>query len=243
MKNIVLKLLPIHFIVALLLFSCKKEEKKQEIERDLLIDVQGNIYETVKIGNQWWMAENLRCTVFNDSTPIDYIERTDGADTLWSRNENPAYTYIATTSAEMLYNGFVLFADKEIAPEGWHVATDEDWKTLEKEIGMSDSETSALGWRGEDEANLITKLYNIGWPANDHDNELFGLDKFGFSATPTGCRGYDGRTNIQNNTSFWWAKTNNPSEISYRYIDIHQKRIFRQMVQPGYAMAIRCVKD
>lgn len=238
-----MKILPLLLLSFMLIFSCKKEESKKEIERDVLIDVQGNVYETVKIGNQWWMAENLRCTVFNDSTALDYFERTDGADTLWSENENPAYTFIAPSSAEMLYNGFVLFADKEIAPEGWHVATDEDWKTLEKEIGMSYAETSATGWRGEDEANLITSLYNIGWPANDNENELFGLDEFGFSALPTGCRGYDGRTNIQNNAAFWWAKNETQMEIAYRYIDIHQKRIFRQYVQPGYAMAIRCVKD
>ncbi|MBX7052504.1 MAG: fibrobacter succinogenes major paralogous domain-containing protein [Flavobacteriales bacterium] len=224
--------------------GCKKEEQKETIiERGTVNDIQGNTYNTVKIGNQWWMAENLRTTTFNDSTPILYIERTDGADEIWTQNTVPAYTYINDSISGLLYHSSVIANSKNIAPIGWHVATDEDWKKLEATIGMTADDIQQTGWRGQEEADLITAKYNIGWPANDQDNGLYGLDKYGFDALPSGCRGIDGRTNIQNNTAFWWADTQSGAEHYYRYIDLQSKKIFRQLIHSNYGMSIRCVKD
>lgn len=229
---------------AFLFVGCKKEEEEEIIvERSTVNDVQGNTYATVKIGDQWWMAENLRTTTFNDSTPLLYIERTDGADTTWTQNTVPAYSYINDSISGLLYQASVITDTKNIAPIGWHVATDEDWKKLEATIGMSSDDIQQTGWRGDEEADLITAKYNVGWPANDQDNGLYGLDKYGFDAIPSGCRGTDGRTNIQNNTAFWWSDTQNGTETYYRYIDSQSKKIFRQLIHSSYGMSIRCVKD
>jgi uncharacterized protein (TIGR02145 family) len=120
------------------------------------------------------------------------------------------------------------------------VATDEDWKAMEREIGMSNNETQALGWRGLIEGEKLTSLFSEGWPEGA---ALFGTDEFGFNAKPGGVRVFNGETNFQGNTSFWWAATANGNEAWYRYIDANQTRIFRQHTYKGYGMSIRCVKN
>ncbi|MFN0032599.1 MAG: fibrobacter succinogenes major paralogous domain-containing protein [Flavobacteriales bacterium] len=221
----------------------KEEEPIIIIERSSVTDVEANTYATVKIGDQWWMAENLRTTLFNDNTPIQYFARTVGADTNWTNATFPAYSYINDSISGCLYNSYVIASEKNIAPVGWHVPTDADWKKLEQTIGMSASESHKTGWRGDEEADLITSQYNVGWGANDTENGLYGSDLYGFNARPGGCRGVDGRTNIQSNSAFWWADTMEGTEWYYRNIEASHKRIFRQRIHSLYGLSIRCVKD
>jgi uncharacterized protein (TIGR02145 family) len=231
-------------VFALMLAACKKEDTEAHvIEYGTVSDIEGTVYTTVKIGDQWWMAENLKVGVFNDGTPITYLPRIDGADTAWANMNEPAYSYINDSIFGKFYNGAVLHSGKQIAPAGWHVPTDDDWKKLEVAIGMSSNETDETGWRGTNEADLLTSKYNVGWPAGDREKGLYGLDVYGFDAVPSGCRGLDGRTNIQNNSAFWWTSSLSGNDYFYRYIDLMEKRVFRQQISPRYGMCIRCVKD
>ena len=224
----------------LLVSGCQEEEAPMRvIETSTVTDVDGNVYKTVKIGNQWWMAENLAVTHFNDGADLTYIETTS-MDSTWSNTLNAAYTLLNDGQYGNLYNFSVVENVKNIAPEGWHVPTDEDWKTLEKEIGMSNEETNSLGWRGVNEAEKLTSLYATGWPQGA---ALFGTDEFGFNAKPGGCRVFNGQTNYQGSMSFWWTASTNDNEAWYRYIDANQTRIFRQHTYKGYGMSIRCVKN
>lgn len=225
---------------SVVLQSCKPTEPENKvIETGSVVDIDGHTYKTVKIGNQWWMAENLAVRQFNDSTPLTLIDITS-VDSTWANTTLPAYTVINDGQNGMLYNFKVVENTKNIAPEGWHVATDEDWKNLEREIGMSASESNALGWRGIEEANELVSLFSAGWPEG---SPLFGTDAYGFNALPGGCRLFNGETNIQGNTAFWWTATPEGSEAWYRYIDANQTRIFRQHTYKGYGMSIRCVKN
>lgn len=244
MRSLIVKLIPALVIPMLMLVSCKKDETEERIiEYGVMSDVEGHAYTTVKIGDQWWMAENLRVGSFNDGAPIAYIPRIDGADTAWANCITPAYMSINDSVFGKLYNGAVIGSEKSIAPVGWHVPTDEDWKKLEQALGMSVSESNQTGWRGDNEADLMTSKYNLGWPAGDKEKGLYGLDTYGFDALPSGCRGADGRTNIQNNTAFWWSSSRIGNDFIYRYIDLMKKRVFRQQIPAGYGMCIRCVKN
>lgn len=227
-------------VVGVVFTGCQEEVvPPRVIETGSVTDVDGHIYKTVKIGNQWWMAENLAVSHFNDGTNLAYIE-TSSLDSIWSNTPNAAYTFINDGQYGNLYNFAVVGNTKNIAPDGWHVPTDEDWKTLEKEIGMSAEETQSLGWRGNNEAEKLTSLYSAGWPAGE---TLFGTDDFGFNGKPGGVRVFNGETNFQGNTAFWWTATTNGNEAWYRYIDANQTRIFRQHTYKGYGMSIRCVKN
>ena len=220
--------------------SCNTESPELPVvETGSVSDIDGYTYKTLKIGNQWWTAESLRVTRFNDGSSITFIDE-NANDTLWSEITEPAYTTINNGQFGLLYNYAVIETSLNIAPEGWHVATDEDWKALEREVGMSQSETNALGWRGSTEAELLTAKNSAGWPEGA---TLFGKDTYQFNAKPGGCRVFNGELNLQGNTAFWWTGTTDGNEAWYRYFDASQTRIFRQHTYKGYGMSIRCVKN
>lgn len=242
MKN--LKHLSALCIIILSMIGCgRDDEEPYVIERGTVTDIAGTVYNTVKIGDQWWMAENLRVSAYNDGTPIQFIPKTDGMDTLWANADSGAYCFINEELFGYLYNAKVLLSEKNIAPAGWHVPTDEEWKILERTLGITISETNNTGWRGSEEANLLTSQYNDGWPANDRNVGLFGSDFFGFNAKPSSIRGHDGRTNIQSNSAWWWCNTADSGKFYYRNIDTYQRRIFRQLMLAECGLSIRCVKD
>jgi uncharacterized protein (TIGR02145 family) len=238
--NFKIHCLSLCLVAAAFFIGCKKdEETKPELEYGTVQDAQGNTYKTVKIGEDWWMAENLRSTQFNDNTPLLYVSTAD-SNAYWAATGEPCFTAIYSGANGMLYNGYVIASEKQIAPAGWHIATDADWKKLETSIGMTSAEANQMGWRGEGLAQEITSLYSAGWAEGV---PLFGSNATGFNARPTGCRISDGRTNIFGNTAFWWTTSDTPDGLYYRYIDANFQSIFRQAENIHYGMAIRCVKD
>ena len=110
-------------VVSLLLIGCGKGTGTVE-------DIDGNVYNTVRIGDQVWTVENLRVTRFNDGTPIPHI--TD--DNQWGNLSTPAYCFYDNSSANgdkygALYNWHAVNTGK-LAPYGWRVPTYDDWKIL-----------------------------------------------------------------------------------------------------------------
>ncbi len=241
MKKHTYKLFTASFVLLLgIVVSCSKEETKvTSPETGSMTDIQGNTYKTVKIGNQWWMAENLKVTVFNDNTPITNIPETAN-DSIWSKSTKAAYCIYDTTLGA-LYNWKTIDNIKTIAPKGWHIPSDEEWKALEKSLGMSASEVEKTSWRGSSEADkLLVKSTSI--PTNS--DYSFGTNESGFTGLFAGCRLFSGEINKEKNTAFWWTSTpSNDKEAWYRYIDLNQKRIFRQHTYTSYGFSIRCVKD
>ena len=223
------------------IISCTKEEVATSTpEYGSMTDIQGNTYKTVKIGNQWWMAENLKVTVFNDKKPINAIAE-NAADSIWANTTKPAYCIYDTTLGA-LYNWKVI-DNKEptVAPKGWHIPSDEEWKTLEKTLGMESAESEKTAWRGKEEADKLLAKYKA--PA---ESELFafGTNESGFSGLFAGCRLFSGGINQEKNTAFWWTSTpSTGNEAWYRYIDAKQKKIFRQHTYTNYGFSIRCIKD
>lgn len=238
MRNIAL-----YMIGCFILFACNKDAEKNNIEYGSLTDIDGHVYKTVKIGGQWWMAENLRVTQFRNGNSIQFKPYSLTDDTAWFNVDGPAFTYVNDSLFGKLYNFAAVSDAQGLAPEGWHIATDEDWKALESSLNMPEDDVQATGWRGDFQADLITSQFNRGWQAASSDRSLYGSNETGFNALPAGVRTVNGYTNIQGNTAFWWAPVAGANAPCYRYIDLMTKRIFRQFEHPGYGMSIRCVKD
>lgn len=117
--------------------STTEEATAAKVEADLIVDKRGletNTYKVVKIGTQYWMAENLRATCFTDGTSIPAISAED--KTAWSANTTGAYMATSASEADWvklaghLYNAFVFEGEKSVAPEGWAVPTADDFTKL-----------------------------------------------------------------------------------------------------------------
>jgi len=194
-------------------------------------DKQGNTYSTVKIGNQLWMSENLKSSVFNDGTSIPYVS----SSKQWMETTKPAYCYYQNNIENkhqfgLLYNFYTIESTK-ICPIGWHVPTESEWQELICFVG--------------DEQNAALFLKNpFGWLENG-----IGLDDFNFSALPNGGRKYTGVYDELLSHGSWWSATAAYSideekdyGISFQMCHWNSNVIsWINKKQEGYA--IRCVKD
>jgi uncharacterized protein (TIGR02145 family) len=232
------------FSILMQISACDSEEQPKPIEYGSAIDIDGNVYKTVKIGSQWWMAENLKVTRFRNGDPISYISATDSST--WANSALPlSCRYQALANAPgLLYNQACLSDSRLIAPDGWHVATDQDWKALEQTIGMDAAVCDKTGWRGTDQGDQLKAQGLDYWTRFDG---VWATDLYGFSAKAGGCRLFDARFSYPSGlvySGFWWTSSPNPSgEFWYRHLDYKSSGVFRSHTYPAYGMSIRCVKD
>jgi len=161
-------------------------------------DIDGNVYQIVKIGTQVWMAENLKTTKYRNGDPIPNV--TEGG-TAWAALTTGAYrwylnnaaTYKATYGA--LYNWYSVADSRNLAPIGWHVSTDAEWNTLTTfldEDGGKLKETGFSHWRG---GYIVADTNATGFTALPggccHDDGTYSLAAF-YSLLSFGC---------------WWSST------------------------------------
>jgi uncharacterized protein (TIGR02145 family) len=246
--------------VCLILFisfiSCRKDTNQSlSPEYGTITDIDGNIYKTVKIGGQWWMAENLKVTRYQNGDSIDYVEiRLQRDSTKWSSIQSGAYSIIDNLDSTSqnyqgkmfgyLYNGFTIADTRNIAPAGWHIPRDSEWKQLEEYLGMSYAEVDKVNWRGNDEGNKL-KTYK-GWNISSDKYKIWGSNESGFTATGGGCCMYTGIWGSPGtfSTGFWWSSSlEGNNEAWYRYLDYNKANVFRFHGLLSYGFSIRCVKD
>ncbi len=206
-----------------------------------VIDIEGNHYKTVKIGDQEWMAENLRTTTYRYGTPIPNVK--DNSE--WSKLSTGAYIWFGNDESNAdiygaLYNWYAVNTD-ELCPLGWRVPTDDDWKELEgfvdSKYGIGDSEWNDLYLRGYDAGKKLKSA--SGWFDNGS-----GTDDYGFSAFPGGYRGSDGRFHSAGFNGYWWTYTESYNNQAWRRVMYHEFSAVNRCSsdkQPAYS--VRCVKD
>ena len=131
------------------------------------IDIDGNEYNVIKIGDLYWTVENLKTTKFNDGTDIKLITDNEEWDDGWENNM-PAYCYYDNdldnkNKYGALYNFHVVNTGK-LAPEGWRVPTDDDWTNLEDYLIYS-----GYNWDGSTSEKsmmtfgLLQKIFVMHW--------------------------------------------------------------------------------
>jgi len=177
-------------------------------------DIDGNVYNTVIIGTQNWMTENLKTTKYKDGTTIPLV--TDG--TAWKALAtggyclyNNAATYKSTYGA--LYNWYSVNTGI-LAPEGWHVSTNAEWSTLVANLGTSISVAKEL------------------------------TNSSGFNALRGGCRNYTGSFNYVGANGYWWSSNEyNTTNAWPRYLMSGYDNLFGYDYQKGSGYSVRCVKD
>jgi hypothetical protein len=230
-------------LVVLTFNACQDDDKPvvPVNETGTMTDLDGNVYKTVKINGKWWMAENLKVKTFRDGTSI-----MDGqADNNWKDTLSAYCLYNNLgTAPGLLYNSFAVLNSKILAPQGWHIATDEDWKNLEQSQGMSTATANLFGWRGSDEAQKLKIEGSKGWVRY---LDLWPTNESGFSANAGSCRLPNGTFGDPGllHTGFWWTSSIeiNSNELFYRYMDYKKTNILRSHIENGYGLSVRCVKD
>ncbi len=209
-------------------------------------DIDGNVYETVLIGDQCWMAENLKVTHYRDGTPIDHV--TD--DTEWAGldvTETGAYcaydndpTNIETYG--LLYNWYAVDDPSDLAPEGWHVPTDEEWQELEIYLGMDPLEADGDGHRGTNEGSKMGGGYDL-WVSGDlRNNSAFG--ESGLYLLPAGYRRIIGTFNGMSDYSHCWSSSSYSTPLAWhRSLYYYGSGVVRAVNLTSSGFSVRCVRD
>ena len=208
-----------------------------------LVDNDGHTYSYKKIGTQTWMTENLRTSKYRNGESIsnprvnaDWAAATYGA---WCNYNNDADTYDAKYGK--LYNWYAVNDSRNIAPTGWHVATDAEWTTLQNyvsaNLGNSVSVAKALAattdWTSNSTAGAIGNNPSI----NNYS---------GFKGLPGGYRGNGDGTfyDLGGDGGTWWSST--VYDASYAYskgLYYYADGVNSSGGPKANGYSVRCVKD
>jgi uncharacterized protein (TIGR02145 family) len=217
------------------------------VEGELLSDVSGNSYKTVRIGNQVWMAENLKTNFYSNGELIPNYW--GGRDVYWSRIDTGAWcnyndTPLGSTGAlreqllkqndqkyGKLYNWYAVTDYRNVCPIGWHVPSDSEWKTLIDYLG------------GQEVAGGKMKIKGMQYwnsPNADATNES------NFSGLPGGSCEYDGSFERMSYRATWWSSsgcdTNYNLALGY-YLDCLNGSVRYLNYEKHSGFSVRCLKD
>jgi uncharacterized protein (TIGR02145 family) len=214
-------------------------------------DNDGNVYPTIIIGNQEWMAKNFQGTHYRNGDAIPNVvdntawqALTTGAYCEYDNNETNVVTY------GRLYNWYAVKDSCNIAPAGWHVPSDDEWKQLEIYLGMDPEVADQQGyrWTNGNEGGMLKEIGTSHWfyPNTGATNESC------FSGLPGGQRRFDGDfDDIDHHAFFWtftdfgyWDDENLISTYPHtRELSSLYSGIFREYDFKVAGLSVRCVKD
>nr|WP_319397672.1 FISUMP domain-containing protein [uncultured Carboxylicivirga sp.] len=195
-------------------------------------DIDGNMYKVVTIGTQKWMASNLRTSRFNDGTEIpEIVDNTE-----WKTSTSAGFcwyqyfTYEEQIKFGPLYNWYCIDTEK-LCPEGWHVATIEEWNTLEEFI------------KNDQGAEYIGSYVKSKEEWSQQGN---GTDIYGLSIYPAGHRSSSagGISAQYNSAEFWMREAEDDTHAYMRefsYANDYFMNIYGYYKWNGYS--IRCIAD
>ena len=239
-------------------------------EVDTVTDIDGNVYQTVIIGNQEWMAENLRVTRYNNEDDIptglsnaDWGSTTSGAYEIYPHEgggitENDVEGI--NSDAEMvaaygkLYNWYAVVDSRGLCPQGWSVPSDDDWITLVNYVVsqgfLNSNVTNGAG-------NALKSCRQVGSPLGgecntsthprwywNSDNTHHGFDEFGFSALPGGYCGTNGSYYFIGYYGYWWSSSELSSIHAWkRQMYSNNGMVYRSFLDKRLGFSVRCVRD
>jgi uncharacterized protein (TIGR02145 family) len=208
---------------------------------DAFTDLDGNTYQTVRIGDLCWMAENLKVTHYANDEQIPHV--TDGST--WADLSTGAWCEYNNDPANyetygILYNWYAVNDSRGLAPDGWHVATDDEWKQLEMYLGMSQAEADTDGLRGTDEGGKLKEVGTVHWESPNEG----ATNESGFTVVPGGYRRPDGSYGALGQYARFWTATESGSTLAWgRGLGYDHKQVYRFFLEKKRGFSIRCVRD
>lgn len=199
--------------------------------------------ESVTIGSQTWSAKNYDLTVYRNGDLIPQVTDPNVWDTLttgaWCYyNNDPSNN----ATYGKLYNGYALKDPRGFAPEGWHIPTDDEWITLELELGMDPLIVYRPGYRGTDQGSKLAGNAPLWANGPLKVNPNFGTS--GFNGLPGGRREQDGRfINIGYYANWWTMPASGSNSAWFRLIGAPVTNVYREPIYIKYGFSVRLVKD
>lgn len=196
---------------------------------DPVKDIDGNTYKVVKIGSQLWTTSNSNVSTFQNGDTIPHVANAEE----WQKageEGRPAWSYYGNESSNAekygkLYNWYAVTDERGIAPEGWRVPTDEDWKILEKTLGGGEKAGKSLKSKSE-------------W------TNKVGNNSSGFNALPGGYRNYKGDYESKGKYGAFWTSSESIDNMAwYRYLFDENNQLNRLNFNKQDGMSLRWVKD
>ena len=227
-------------ITALMLVVGCDPSTEPEPEEETVTDIDGNVYETVQIGDQLWMAENLKVTKYNNGGEIptgysneEWVGLITGAYEVYPLNSTGNVSTCEGDCAEVygnLYNWFAVDDERGICPEGWHMPSDGEFVVLEEHLGMN----VACQLAGNSDLWLDGYL---------EDHFKFGTS--GFTALPGGFIYSVGIQGLSTNGYFWSStgSTEGGAIAVNRSLHYNTTYVTRGNEHGYYGCSIRCLKD
>jgi uncharacterized protein (TIGR02145 family) len=195
-----------------------------------ITDIEDNVYRTLTIGSQTWMADNLRTTKLNDGTAIQLV--TNGAS--WAALSTPGYCWYNNDEATFksrygaLYNWHTVNTGK-LCPQGWHVPTDAEWTTLTDYLGGE----NVAGGKMKEHGTTYWVSPNAG-----------ATNESSFTGLPGGFRYHDGEYFDFGFSGYWWSSTGYSDARAYfRFLYHEDRSIFRFNNDKKIGFSVRCLKN
>ena len=199
-------------------------------------DIDGNVYQTIIIGDQEWMTENLKVTHYRNGDQIPNV--TDNST--WAGLSTGAYCVYDNMPANAdtygnLYNWYAVDDARNIAPEGWHIPTDDEWQILVEFLGGS----SVAGGKMKSTGTIQ------GGDGLWLEPNTGATNESGFTALPGGFRHFTSGTfyTMSNYGNLWSSTEYSSSNAWYRLLFYNTTNVPRGYNDKRYGLSVRCVRD
>jgi uncharacterized protein (TIGR02145 family) len=199
-----------------------------------MTDQEGNVYKTIEIGSQVWMAENLNTRIYRNGDTI----ATNFSNTDWDNTTYGAWAFHSNDTGNecpygRLYNWFACADSRQLCPTGWHVPSVAEWNVLTDYLGGTSIAGSKMKTVG---------TYDVGtglwFSPNTSDNSS------GFSGAPGGARGALGIFNGLTQFGSWWSSSEvNAQNASRRSLDYFLDAVGTTSKDKNIGLSVRCVRD
>lgn len=217
----------LNLISVLIFISCIRNPS--EPDSTTLIDFDGNIYQTIIIGDQIWMAENLKVThyrngdsIFNIQNDYDWDVIFSGAYCSYNNDDSNIDDY------GLLYNWYAVNDARGLAPSGWHIPTKKDWETLINYLFPDSAVYKTLEQGSKDWISLTPNAIN--------ENE--------FNSRPGGFRDYNGSFRAKDYKCYWWASNELRYYFAYSILFSQSNPFyfFLSASNKQNGLSVRCIK-
>ncbi len=204
----------------------------REASGETLSDIESNVYRTVTINGQQWMAENLSVTSYRNGDPIRHAATAAEWEAAARRGEG-AWCYYSNNpqhgdSHGILYNWYAINDPRGLAPEGWHIPDDREWSSLAEMFG----------------GRACAGAFMKAGTRNGLDLPLLYSSSGGFRALPSGYRRNDGRFYYLNTNTYFWSSTRFIEGFAwFHHLNGANDMVFRNDTSMGNGMSVRCVRD